>query len=299
VRAGFYRDTDKVRVGRDGRIRGPNNKPLTAKDNKPLYVSENPFVGKDGIVYQPDGNPILDKTTRQPLVALVDNNNLPKLDKEGVILGKNGSPLRDSAGKPLVLGIGPTVVSRAIIMLPVGRPLTDKDSIVLRAGLTADKKPRVDRDNCLLDKNGNNVKGKDGRPVFLSPDDIQPVSDCEDLDEIILFNIEMLEDSDDEEISVDIGDAAPLMAGLGPNAAPAGKLPRRYKGRPGVPRVSKTGILKGLDDKPVRGKNAGPLKVLVKQAPNTAARLLDPTTLTDVKGAEPNENKMVTRRRSF
>ena len=70
----------------------------------------------------------------------------------------------------LINGTGP-LVYKGMVMLPIGRPLTDPKSKVLKAGVTDEGLPMVDGENCVLDPKRKTVKGKDGKPVLLYPNE--------------------------------------------------------------------------------------------------------------------------------
>ena len=194
--AGFMPD-GRVRVNRHGAIKGPDRKKLTDRKSDRVYVSKNPYVGVDGAVYKPDGSPFLDNVTKEPLRAQVDRNKLPRTDENGNLIGLKDLPLKDKDGNTLVNGTGP-IVYKGVVMLPIGRPLTDpKSKTVLKAGVTEEGLPMVDGENCALDPKGEVIKGKDGKPVLLYPHENGSV--VEDFD----TSKAELSESEDEEDDVE------------------------------------------------------------------------------------------------
>eukprot|EP00116_Pleurobrachia_bachei_P003786 sb/3464048/ len=160
LKVGFLPD-GRVRVGRYGDLRCPNNSRLRRSTGTILYVCDLPYVGIKGLVYRPDGTPIKNCTAKVDKVT-----GRPNVDTKGRILDNRDSPLRDEYGVVLVLGPGP-IVFRGMVMLPVGRPLLSTNSIVVVPG-EEEGLPAVDENSCILDSDGELVEGRDGNGVVLA-----------------------------------------------------------------------------------------------------------------------------------
>ena len=169
VKAGIRPDGRPL-VDGNGALLGPEGLPLSSKDGKPVLASENPFVGQDGTVYKPDGSPIGGGKGGKPLTASQDTNGRPKTDKDGNLLGPDGKPLRGPDEKLLKNGMKPYVSPDENVIMPVGKPLNGSDKKPLKAGIGSSGLPELDDKNCILSPDGQNVKGKDSKPVQTSPE---------------------------------------------------------------------------------------------------------------------------------
>ncbi|XP_063686399.1 mesocentin-like [Bolinopsis microptera] len=254
-------------VNDNGNILGPDGIPLAGRDGKPVTSSENPFTGPDGTVYKPDGSPIGGGKGGKPLTADQDKVGRPKTDKDGNLLGPDGKPLRGPDEKLLKNGMKPYVSPDGDVMMPSGKPLTGSDKKPLKAGVGPDGNPDIDDKNCILNPNGQNVKGKDGKPVQTSPNGPKgPGPGSYIGPDGILYG------PDGKPL---LGpDGKPLRCALGPNGKPLtdkdGNLlgpdgkpllgPWAGLGPDGKPLCDENGNLLGPDGKPLTDKNGNPIK---------------------------------------
>ena len=122
-------------------------------------------------------------------------------------------------------------------MLPIGRPLTDRNRIIVRVGVTKDGLPSIDNEKSVLDRERKPIVGIDGRPVLMcysvstqydctvyKARDLSDSDSSEDeLSSLEVVDFESLTEDDDVTIqieSVDVLLSAPDVSDVGSGSKP-------------------------------------------------------------------------------
>ena len=181
-------------------VLGPDHLPVTDDKGEPIKcpeVSSCPYVDPEGLLYGPNGKPIIDPETKLPIKIKLNPDNSIPIDDDKNILDPDGKPFGDP-DHPLKLGSdipGPIIAPDGTVLSPEdGKPILDSDGNPVKAAMEdpetsstptdspSFKEPRKpDEQGNILNENGKPVVGPDmkpikcpviSKPVYIDPEDV-------------------------------------------------------------------------------------------------------------------------------